>query len=69
MDEIRKMLEADRIFDKIKDVTSFFGKQFATQAYSYDFALYKEIKAGMKKGCKEAAVKRETTEELCLYHR
>lgn len=58
MDEIRKMLESDRIFDKIKDVTSFFGKQFATQAYSYDFALYKEIKSRKKKAAK-AAVKRE----------
>ena len=58
MDEIRKMLEADKKFDKIKDVTSFFGKKFATQAYSYDFALYKEIKAGMKKGAKKD-IKRE----------
>ena len=31
-------------FDKIKDITTFFGKSFATQAYSYDFALYKAIK-------------------------
>lgn len=58
MDEIRKMLESDRMFDKIKDVTSFFGKQFATQAYSYNFALYKEIKSRKKKAAK-AAVKRE----------
>lgn len=36
----------------------FFGKQFATQAYSYDFALYKEIKSRKKKAAK-AAVKRE----------
>lgn len=43
-DEIRKMLEADIEFTKIKDVTAFFGKTFATQAYSYDFAIYKEIK-------------------------
>lgn len=41
--EIRKMLEADVSFDKIKDVTNFFGKTFATQSYSYDFALYKAI--------------------------
>lgn len=44
IDEIRKMLESDQKFDKIKDITSFFGKQFATQGYSYDFALYKAIK-------------------------
>ena len=48
VDDIRKMLESDVKFTKIKDVTAFFGKTFATQAYSYDFALYKEIRA--KKG-------------------
>ena len=42
------MLESDVKFTKIKDVTAFFGKSFATQGYSYDFALYKAIKA--KKG-------------------
>ena len=42
-DEIKKMLESDRKFEKIKDITQFFGKKFATQAYSYDFAIYKEI--------------------------
>ena len=45
MDEVRRMLEADVKFTKIKDVTAFFGKTFATQAYSYDFAIYKAIKA------------------------
>ena len=45
VDEIRKMLESDVQFTKIKDVTAFFGKTFATQAYSYDFAIYKAIKA------------------------
>jgi len=45
LDEIRKMLEADRDFTMIKDITAFFGKNFATQAYSYDFAIYKAIKA------------------------
>ncbi|MBR3419903.1 MAG: AAA family ATPase [Oscillospiraceae bacterium] len=43
--EILQMLESDKEFDKIKDVTDFFGKQYATQGYSYDFILYKEIKA------------------------
>jgi len=41
---IRRMLESGENFDKIKDVTAFFSKTFATQAYSYEFALYKEIK-------------------------
>lgn len=42
-DELRQMLESDATFAKVRDVTAFFGKKFATQAYSYDFALYKEI--------------------------
>ncbi len=44
IDEIRRMLESKVEFEKISDITNFFGKQFATQAFSYDFALYKEIK-------------------------
>lgn len=44
-DEVRKMLESDVAFTKIKDVTAFFGKTFATQGYSYDFAIYKAIKS------------------------
>ena len=43
-DELRRMLESDMSFTKVRDVTAFFGKKFATQAYSYDFALYKKIK-------------------------
>lgn len=43
-DELRQMLESDVTFTMVRDVTAFFGKKFATQAYSYDFALYKEIK-------------------------
>ncbi|MCE5294025.1 MAG: hypothetical protein LLF94_05370, partial [Chlamydiales bacterium] len=45
IDEIKKMLESDVKFEKIKDVTNFFGKQFATQGYSYTFVIYKSIKA------------------------
>lgn len=45
IDEIRQMLESDVKFTKIKDITAFFGKTFATQAYSYDFAIYKAIKS------------------------
>lgn len=45
VNEIRKMLESDVKFTKIKDITAFFGKTFATQAYSYDFAIYKAIKS------------------------
>ena len=50
IDEIRKMLESGRDFEKVSDITNFFGKQFATQNYSYDFVLFKEIK---KEGLKE----------------
>ncbi len=45
IEELQKMLESDVVFDKVSDITNFFGKQFATQAYSYDFAIYKEIKS------------------------
>ena len=39
------MLESEQKFEKIKDITTFFGKSFATQGYSYDFAIYKAIRA------------------------
>jgi 5-methylcytosine-specific restriction protein B len=45
LDEVWKMLESGQKFDKIKDITTFFGKNFATQGYSYDFAIYKAIRA------------------------
>ena len=45
VDEIRRMLESNVKFTKIKDITAFFGKTLATQAYSYDFAIYKAIKS------------------------
>ena len=45
IDEIRSMLESGQRFEKIKDVTNFFGKRFATQEFSYDFAIYKAIQA------------------------
>lgn len=46
LDEIRNMLMAsDHKFNKIKDITDFFGKSVSVQAYSYDFAIYNEIKA------------------------
>ena len=59
VDEVRRMLESDVKFTKIKDITAFFGKTFATQGYSYDFAIYKAIKA--KKGASSKA-KTKTTE-------
>ena len=45
LEEVRKMLESGQKFEMIKDITTFFGKSFATQGYSYDFAIYNAIKA------------------------
>lgn len=39
------MLESGQKFEKIKDITSFFGKSVNSQTYSYNFAIYKAIKA------------------------
>ena len=60
LDEIRKMLMAsDHKFNKIKDITSFFGKSVTVQAYSYDFAIYKEIKAKKNTNLKISAASEE----------
>lgn len=58
LNDIRKMLESGVDFKKIKDISAFFGVSFATQAYSYDFALYKAIRAK-----KSAASKAKTKQE------
>lgn len=58
LDEVRKMLESGQKFEKIKDVTAFFEKTFATQGYSYDFAIYKAIQA-KKTTASKAQVKQE----------
>lgn len=55
--EIQQMLEADTKFSKVKDITEFFGKKFATQQYSYNFALYNEILK--KKGKKNQVIHQE----------
>ncbi len=59
IDEVRSMLESDVKFTKIKDVTNFFGKTFATQGHSYDFAIYKAIKA-KKSAATKVTAKQET---------
>lgn len=59
LDEIRRMLESGQKFDKIKDVTTFFGKTFATQGYSYDFAIYKAIRAKKSAASKAKAKQAE----------
>ena len=59
LDEVRKMLESRQKFEKIKDITTFFGKSFATQAYSYDFAIYKAIRARKSTASKAKAKQEE----------
>lgn len=55
LDEIRKMLESDQTFTKVKDVNTFFGRTFSTQQYSYDFAIYNAIKSKKYTSLKAAA--------------
>lgn len=43
--ELLLMLESGTDFNKRKELTDFFGKTHGTQAYSYDLAIFKEIKA------------------------
>lgn len=44
INELRSMLESGLDFEKRSDVTSFFGKKYGTQAHSYDYAIFNEIK-------------------------
>lgn len=59
VDEVRQMLEADVKFSMVKDVTAFFGKTFATQAYSYEFVIYKAIRAKKSTVSKKLAKQEE----------
>lgn len=52
IDELRRMLESGQKFTQVKDVTAFFGKNNATQGYSYDFALFKAIEGKKHKPVK-----------------
>jgi 5-methylcytosine-specific restriction protein B len=45
-ENIQKMLESGKKFEKVKDVTEFFEKKFGTQGYSYELPIYHAIKAG-----------------------
>lgn len=58
-DELRKMLESGRSFEKIKDITAFFEKSFATQQYSYEFAIFNEIKMRNKERLKIKAIRKK----------
>lgn len=43
--EIKQMLESGLTFNRVKDITNFFNKQFASQAYSYEFVILKVIQS------------------------
>lgn len=43
--EIKQMLESGLTFNKVKDITNYFNKQFASQAYSYEFVIMKAIQS------------------------
>ncbi|HEY0221443.1 MAG TPA: AAA family ATPase [Lactovum miscens] len=45
VNELREMLESDQKFNQVKDVAKFFVKLNATQGYSYDLAIYEDIKS------------------------
>ena len=58
LQDIRKMLESGQEFKKVNDITTFLGTPVTTQAYSYDFAIYKAIQA-KKITASKAQVKQE----------
>ena len=66
LDEVRKMLESGQKFEKIKDITTFFGKTFATQGYSYDFAIYKAIRAKKSTASKTKAKQEELKKYISI---
>ena len=66
-DELRQMLESDATFTKVRDVTAFFGKKFATQAYSYDFALYKEFIKKMSTTVPRLAIAQEKLKKFIFF--
>lgn len=43
INDLKRMLESEKNFEKVGEIHSFFGKQFRSQEDSYAFALYKEI--------------------------
>ncbi|MCD7841798.1 MAG: AAA family ATPase [Lachnospiraceae bacterium] len=53
-ENIRKMIESGRKFNKVKELTEFFGKKFGTQGYSYELPVFHAIQA--KKSRKSGSV-------------
>ena len=66
LDEVRRMLESGQKFGRIKDITTFFGKTFATQGYSYDFAIYKAIQAKKFTTSKEKTKQAELKKDIFI---
>ena len=44
IEDIRKMLESEKEFTSVKDVSEFFHKKNQTRAHSYDLVIYNKIK-------------------------
>lgn len=57
--EIRSMLESEKTFDKMSDITEFVGIKNNQQRFSYDLALYKEILKRKSKMSKSTTRKEE----------
>ncbi len=57
--EIKQMLESGLTFNRVKDITNFFNKQFASQAYSYEFVILKAIQSN-KIRTRQLSVETET---------
>ncbi|MCD7763965.1 MAG: AAA family ATPase [Lachnospiraceae bacterium] len=53
-ENIRKMIESGKKFNKVKELTEFFGKKFGTQGYSYELPIFHAIQA--KKSRKSGSV-------------
>ncbi|MCD7716628.1 MAG: AAA family ATPase [Lachnospiraceae bacterium] len=53
-ENIRKMIESGKKFNKVKELTEFFGKKFGTQGYSYELPVFHAIQA--KKSRKSGSV-------------
>ncbi|SYW07420.1 ATPase [Oenococcus oeni] len=52
LNELTRMLESNQKFSQVKDVSNFFDKLNATQNYSYDLAIYEDIKSKRSKPAK-----------------
>lgn len=66
INELTQMLESGKDFNSIKDITNFFERRFATQNYSYDYALFKEIKKTMKTDKKRVIAKEQLKDYIFI---